>query len=288
MLEYLKYSDKKIHDNLFISEPIVDKSLNSPNQVLVRIPDSKKPITDVILSFDGQNLFDKKTSHFGSIFNLEKLIQTAETDRDKNILVIAVTSNNQRQTQYNPYPRKASKISSSHLKMIILDVDENVIRSRKEDTLFDDNLKSINFYSIYGAIFVFIFSLYPYVYLLMRQALMTQSGSYIEIAKISGLNIRQILYKVSLPISRPALAGGVTLVIMETLADYGVSDYLGIDTFTKGIYRAWFNLGDIASAGKLSAILLITVGIVIALERNLRGNEAWWKASRRFVKKIIS
>ena len=66
MLEYLKYSDKKIHDNLFISEPIVDKSLNSPNQVLVRIPDSKKLITDVILSFDGQNLFDKKTSHFSN------------------------------------------------------------------------------------------------------------------------------------------------------------------------------------------------------------------------------
>ena len=133
MLEYLKYSDKKIHDNLFISEPIVDKSLNSPNQVLVRIPDSKKPITDVILSFDGQNLFDKKTSHFGSIFNLEKLIQTAETDRDKNILVIAVTSNNQRQTQYNPYPRKASKISSSHLKMIILDVIPSVLENFKLD-----------------------------------------------------------------------------------------------------------------------------------------------------------
>ena len=151
--------------------------------------------------------------------------------------------------------------------------------------IFDSNIKSINFYSIYGGIFVFIFSLYPYVYLLMRQALMTQSGSYIEIAKISGLNIRQIIYKVSLPISRPALAGGVTLVIMETLADYGVSDYLGIDTFTKGIYRAWFNLGDIASAGKLSAILLITVGIVIALERKLRGNAKYnneVRSSRKF------
>ena len=62
--------------------------------------DSKKPITDVILSFDGQNLFDEKTSHFGSIFNLEKLIQTTEIDRNKNILVIALTSNNQRQIQY--------------------------------------------------------------------------------------------------------------------------------------------------------------------------------------------
>ena len=58
---------------------------------------------------------------------------------------------------------------------------------------------------------------------------------------------------------------------METLADYGVSDYLGIDTFTKGIYKAWFNLGDIASAGKLSAILLISIAIIITVEKKLRG-----------------
>ncbi len=137
--------------------------------------------------------------------------------------------------------------------------------------IFNHNIKSINFYSIYGAIFVFIFSLYPYVYLLMRQAFISQSGSYTEIAKISGLNIMQIIFKVSLPLGRPALAGGVTLVIMETLADYGVSDYLGIDTFTKGIYKAWFNLGDIASAGKLSAILLISIAIIITVEKKLRG-----------------
>ena len=138
-------------------------------------------------------------------------------------------------------------------------------------SIFNSNIKSINFYSIYGAIFVFIFSLYPYVYLLMRQAFISQSGAHIEIAKISGLSVLQIIKKVSLPLSRPALAGGVTLVIMETLADYGVSDYLGINTFTKGIYKAWFNLGDITSAGKLSAILLISIAVIIAVERKIRG-----------------
>jgi iron(III) transport system permease protein len=137
--------------------------------------------------------------------------------------------------------------------------------------IFNDNLKSINLYSIYGAIFVFIFSLYPYVYLLVRQAFVSQSASYTEIAKISGLNLLQIIYKVFLPLSRPALVGGVSLVMMETLADYGVSDYLGINTFTKGIYKAWFNLGDITSAGKLSAILLITIAFIITFERKLRG-----------------
>ena len=96
-------------------------------------------------------------------------------------------------------------------------------------------INTINFYSIYGAIFVFIFSLYPYVYLLARQAFIAQSGTYIEVAKVSGLNIFSVFYKVALPLARPALIGGVILVIMETLADFGVADYLGIETFTKGI-----------------------------------------------------
>ena len=64
--------------------------------------------------------------------------------------------------------------------------------------IFNSNIKSINFYSIYGAVFVFIFSLYPYVYLLMRQAFITQSSAYIEIAKISGLNLIQIIMKIVL------------------------------------------------------------------------------------------
>jgi iron(III) transport system permease protein len=138
-------------------------------------------------------------------------------------------------------------------------------------SIINNEVKSINFYTIYGAIFVFIFSLYPYVYLLVRQAFISQSGRYIEVAKISGLNLSSIFYKVAIPLARPALIGGVTLVIMETLADFGVADYLGIETFTKGIYKAWFNLGDIVSAGKLSVILLITISIIISLERMLRG-----------------
>ncbi|MFL2682386.1 MAG: ABC transporter permease [Alphaproteobacteria bacterium] len=141
-------------------------------------------------------------------------------------------------------------------------------------------INSINFYSIYGAIFVFIFSLYPYVYLLARQAFIAQSGTYIEVAKVSGLNLLSIFYKVAIPLARPALVGGVILVVMETLADYGVADYLGIETFTKGIYKAWFNLGDIVSAGKLSIILLITISIIISLEKALRGKAEFTNNTR--------
>ena len=136
--------------------------------------------------------------------------------------------------------------------------------------LTNSNSYLVNFYSIEGAIFVFTFSLYPYVYILARQSFISQSASYIEISKISGHNLVKIFFKNSIPYARPAIIGGATLVIMETLADYGVADYLGIDTFTKGIYRTWFNLGDINSAGKLSSILLLTVFFVIFIERTSR------------------
>jgi len=148
--------------------------------------------------------------------------------------------------------------------------------------IINTEINTINFYSIYGAIFVFIFSLYPYVYLLARQAFIAQSGTYIEVAKVSGLNLLSIFYRVAIPLARPALIGGVILVIMETLADFGVADYLGIDTFTKGIYKAWFNLGDIVSAGKLSIILLITISLIITFEKSLRGKSEFTNDARSY------
>ncbi len=129
MLKYSKYSNKKIHENLYISKPIKDQTLKDTNHVLVRLPDSKKLITDVILSFDGQNLFDKEASYYGIIFNLEKLLREAENDQKKNILVIALSSNSQRQIQYNPYPRENSEVSLNHLKMINSDVIPSVLKN---------------------------------------------------------------------------------------------------------------------------------------------------------------
>jgi len=153
------------------------------------------------------------------------------------------------------------------------------------------NTNLLNFYSIKGAIFVFTFSLYPYVYILARQAFKDQSASYLEIAQISGYSLFSIFYKTSIPLARPAIIGGATLVIMETLADYGVADYLGIDTFTKGIYRTWFNLGDISSAGKLSFLLLLTVFIIIFIEKFFRRGAKYNKNIRRdkpFIRKNLN
>ena len=154
------------------------------------------------------------------------------------------------------------------------------IFSKIIDWILNSNSNFINFYSIEGAIFVFTFSLYPYVYILARQSFISQSASYLELAQISGHTKLSTFFKTSLSYSRPAIIGGATLVIMETLADYGVADYLGIDTFTKGIYRTWFNLGDINSAGKLSSILLFTVFIIMFIERLSRRKVKYNKSIR--------
>ena len=139
---------------------------------------------------------------------------------------------------------------------------------------------SINFYSLPGAIFVFTFSLFPYVYLLSRLAFMSQSSAYYEIARLSGSSPWNIFSRIAIPLSRPAIVGGIVLVSMETLADYGVVDYLGINTFTKGIFRTWFNLGDPISAAKLASILLLTVGIIITLEKISRGKAKYTNLTR--------
>jgi CspA family cold shock protein len=118
VLTFTPYSAKKKFKNLYISNEIVDDELKDVNKVLVRIPNTEIPITDLLLCFDGQNLFDENTSHFGSIFNLENLIQSAEVKQKSNVLVIATTSNRQRKIQYNPYPRDHSETSIQHLKEI--------------------------------------------------------------------------------------------------------------------------------------------------------------------------
>ena len=87
----------------------------------------------------------------------------------------------------------------------------------------------------------------PYVYLLARTAFVERPASLIEAARTLGLDARRAFWRVDLPLARPAIAGGIALALMETLADYGTVAYFAVDTFTTGIYRAWFSLGDRAA-----------------------------------------
>lgn len=135
--------------------------------------------------------------------------------------------------------------------------------------------------SLGGAIIIFILALYPYVYLLARAAFLDQSASAIEVARTLSRNKWKSFFHIALPLARPALAAGLTLVAMETLADYGVVDYFGIPTLTVGVYRAWFSMGDHIASAQLASFLLMFIGAIILCERLARGQRRFHGNSRR-------
>jgi iron(III) transport system permease protein len=117
-----------------------------------------------------------------------------------------------------------------------------------------------------GAIFVFVFSLYPYVYLLVRTAFAERAAQLMEAARLLGAPLARRIRAVALPLARPAIAAGVALALMETLADFGVASYFGIQTFSTGIYKAWLAMDNRIAAAQLATLLLLVVGVLLALE----------------------
>jgi len=132
-----------------------------------------------------------------------------------------------------------------------------------------------------GAMLMFAAALYPYVYLIVRAAFLERASAAIEAGRSLGLTPWRSFWRVSLPMARPAVAAGVALVLMETLADYGAVSYFGVQTFTTGIYRAWFSLGDRAAAAQLAMCLLGVVLLVLLLERLSRGRARFGSAGVR-------
>jgi iron(III) transport system permease protein len=125
--------------------------------------------------------------------------------------------------------------------------------------------------SVFGAMAMFSCVLYPYVYLLARTAFLERAATMLEASRILGMTTRRAFWRVSLPLARPAVAAGVALALMETLADYGTVAYFAVPTFTTGIYRAWFALGDRVAAAQLAACLLGFVLLLLTIERVSRG-----------------
>ena len=132
-----------------------------------------------------------------------------------------------------------------------------------------------------GAVLMFSLVLYPYVYLMARTAFLERSGATLEVARSLGLTPWQGFLRVSLPMARPAIAGGVALALMETLADFGTVSYFAVQTFTTGIYRAWFSLGDRVAAAQLALVLLAFVVAVLVFERTSRGGRRFAETGLR-------
>ena len=135
--------------------------------------------------------------------------------------------------------------------------------------------------SLTGAVAMLAFVLYPYVYLLARAAFLEQSESMREVARICGYGPWGTFLHVALPLARPGIVAGTALALMETLADFGTVAYFGVHTFTTGIYRAWFSLGDHVAAAQLSATLLSFVFVVLLTERATRGRAGFHNIAHR-------
>lgn len=121
--------------------------------------------------------------------------------------------------------------------------------------------------SLGGAIWVLTFTLYPYVYLLTRTALAERAAGLLDAARLLGASPWRRLWQVALPMARPAIAAGVALALMETLADFGVVSYFGVQSFTAGIYKAWLAFDDRYAAAQLATVLLLSVATLLHLEQ---------------------
>src|SRR5690606_4645375 len=133
-----------------------------------------------------------------------------------------------------------------------------------------------------GAIAMLILVLYPYVYLLTRAAFLEQSVCALEVSRTLGCTPWSSFFRVALPLARPAIVAGVALALMETLSDFGTVSYFGVPTFTTGIYRAWFSIGDPIAAAQLSTGLMAFVFAVLLLERWSRGHGRYQHTSNRY------
>ncbi|MCZ8441956.1 ABC transporter permease [Achromobacter xylosoxidans] len=134
--------------------------------------------------------------------------------------------------------------------------------------------------SIYGAIFVLGFVLYPYVYLSTRVMFMTQAASLLEAARTLGAGRYAVFFRVALPLARPAIVVGVSLALLETLNDIGASEFLGVQTLTVSVYTTWVTRSDLAGAAQIALTMLAIVIGLILLERHGRKRQRYANTQR--------
>ena len=148
-----------------------------------------------------------------------------------------------------------------------------------------DYNKSIpKFDGMFGAILSISFSLFAYVYILTRASFLYQSQNLIDLGKNLGFSKFKSFYKVILPAARPAIVAGLSLVAMETLAEFGAVDFFSINTLTTGIYNSWIAFDDLAFANRLSFFLLLFIFSLFILENLSRNNAKYHFNTREGLK----
>lgn len=145
---------------------------------------------------------------------------------------------------------------------------QTALRSWLDLEITDLQLPSIR--NLTGAAVLLSLVLYPYIYLLCRNSFAGRSGAQFDAARVLGHGSYSAFFRVALPAARPAIMGGLALVLMETLADFGVVSYFSVPTFSTGIFRTWLGLGDSQAALRLASLMLLFVIILIGLEEGSR------------------
>ncbi|MFT6141376.1 MAG: iron(III) transport system permease protein [Psychromonas sp.] len=133
--------------------------------------------------------------------------------------------------------------------------------------------------TISGAIIILSLALYPYLYLLLRGAFLGQSGGLFQAARSLGLSPLRAFLRVSLPLSRTALAVGLSLIAMETLGDFATVHYFSVSTLTTAVYNTWLELGSLTTAAKISSLMLLALVILISLENYSRRRQKLYQGS---------
>ena len=134
--------------------------------------------------------------------------------------------------------------------------------------------------SLPAAILVLSFALYPYVYLLARAAYREQSGRAYEVARALGCGPWGLFLRIGWPLARPAIAAGVALALMETVADYGTVLHFGVQTLTTGVFSTWLNGGNAGGAAQIAGVILVLILMLVGLERAGRGGARFHRLGR--------
>ena len=133
--------------------------------------------------------------------------------------------------------------------------------------------------SLLGAILILSLTLYPYLYLLLRSAFLGQSGALFQAARSLGLSPLAAFFRVSLPLSRSAIAVGLSLIAMESLGDFATVNYFAVSTLTTAVYDTWLELGSLTTAAKISSLMLLALVVLITLENYSRRKQKIYQRS---------
>lgn len=135
--------------------------------------------------------------------------------------------------------------------------------------------------SMTGCILLLGFVLYPYVYITTRAMFLTQAANLVEVSRTLGTRRSRVFWRVALPLSRPAIAVGVSLALMETLNDIGASEFLGVRTLTISVYTTWVTRSDLPGAAQIALAMLFLVIALIVIERWARRRQRYWTSAQK-------